>query len=81
MYDLNLIPSEALKWLIDNAQNELVAYLCEVDFRAMYGDKWPTMAREQASLCRDVAAAATEPTSKESWLDLARQYEGTITPH
>jgi hypothetical protein len=77
MYDKNLISPDVLGWLMNNAQNELSAYLCEVDFREMYGTKWPLMAREQASLCRSVAAAATEPEDAGPWLDLARQYEET----
>jgi hypothetical protein len=78
MYDPHFIPPETLAWVMENAQNELNAYLCEVDFYKVNGDKWPQMAREQAFLCREIAAAATRPEEKESWLDLAHLYESTI---
>jgi hypothetical protein len=60
-----------------NAHNELVAYLCETDFHEMYGSDWPQMAQEQARLCRAIAAAATQPNARTSWLGLATQYEST----
>jgi hypothetical protein len=78
MYDPHFIPPDALSWAMANAQNELNAYLCEVDFYELYGNAWPQMAREQAFRCRAIASAATRPMDRESWLDLAQLYEDTI---
>jgi hypothetical protein len=78
MYDLHALKPEILGWVFDEAMNELHAYLCEVDFREMYGTEWPAMARETAADCRAVAQAATSAAKREAWLTLAHDYEGTI---
>jgi len=79
MYDAGALSSETLQWVMGNALNELNAYLCEVDIRAISGSAWPQAAREQAMLCRAVASAATNPRAKEEWIDMAKLYEETIT--
>ncbi len=78
MYDPKLISPEILSWVLGQAENELNAYLCEVDFRTMYGAEWPKLARDIASRCHAVAATSTDAANRQSWLDLARNYEGTI---
>jgi hypothetical protein len=78
MYDPHFIPPDTLSWAMHNAQNELNAYLCEVDFYKMNGREWPQMARENAFRCRAIASAATRSVDRQSWLDLAQQYEDTI---
>lgn len=77
MYDPKLISPEILTWVLDQAKNELHAYLCEVDFREMYGAGWTEIALRTASFCRSFAAASTEESDKESWLELAWNYEST----
>jgi hypothetical protein len=79
MYDPRRLSPETVDWVCDEAMNELHAYLCEVDFRQMYGEKWPKMARNTAERCRAVAQAATNDVSKNAWLTLAKEYEGTIS--
>lgn len=78
MYDLHALSPKVLDWVCNEALNELNAYLCEVDFRRMYGNEWPEMAREAAASCRGVAKAATDVVSKEAWLSIAKEYEDTI---
>ena len=80
MYDPHFIPPDTLSWVLDNAQNELNAYLCEVDYYEVNGNKWPKIARQQAFNCRLIAAAAARTEDRDSWLELADQYEDTIKP-
>ncbi|MFZ0306144.1 MAG: hypothetical protein WAL75_25900 [Terracidiphilus sp.] len=80
MYDTRLIPPETLEWAMNNAANELNAYLCEVDYREINGKKWPQIARAQALQCRIIGAVANRQADRESWLTLAEQFEDTIGP-
>lgn len=79
MYDPKLIPPEILAWALGQAKNELHAYLCEVDFREMYGAGWTEIALRTASFCHSLAAASTDECGKRSWLELARNYELAAT--
>jgi len=67
-----------MQWVMAQALNELNAYLCEVDPCEFSGREWPNDARITATLCRSVAAAATEPHECAEWLTLANDYEGKI---
>jgi hypothetical protein len=78
MYDPNLLPPTTLKWVMDKAKNELHAYLCEVVPCDENIEDWSVMVRATAAQCRIVAAASTDLTQMQSWLDLASYYEGTI---
>ena len=80
MYDVSKLDPEIIDRVFGEATNELNAYLCEVDFREMYGREWPEMARGTAAICRAVAEAATDEPSKDAWLSLATSYEGTAGP-
>jgi hypothetical protein len=80
MYDPHFLPPETLTWAMNNAENELNAYLCEVDCYEVNGSEWPRMARMNAIHCRVIAGAATRPEERESWLRLAQDYENTIRP-
>ena len=80
MYDSRLIPPETLAWAMDNAANELNAYLCEVDYYEVNGKNLPQAARQQALQCRIIASAAKHWVDREAWLSLAEQYEDTIAP-
>lgn len=66
MYDPHFLPPDTLTWAMNNAENELNAYLCEVDYNEVNGKEWPQMARENASRCRVIAAAAARPEDRES---------------
>ena len=78
MYDPKALTPEDLDWALHEAMNELNAYLCEVDFHRMYGDGWSGMAHATASRCRSIAHAATDEVSRQAWIALGNQYEGTI---
>jgi|HubBroStandDraft_4_1064222.scaffolds.fasta_scaffold654964_2 hypothetical protein len=78
MYEMHALSPKIIAWVFDEAMNELNAYLCEVDFREMYGSEWPAMARETAADCRAVAETATDAAKRQAWLSLAQDYEETI---
>jgi len=78
MYDLAKLAPEIVDRLFGEAENELNAFLCEVDFHQMYGSEWPQMARRTAAVCRAVSEAGMDEPSRNSWLLLAENYEATI---
>lgn len=78
MYDLSKLTPETVDRVFGEAENELNAFLCEVDFHQEFGSEWPRMARRTAATCRAVAKAATDEPSRKSWLMLAENYEMTI---
>lgn len=78
MYDMHALSPKTLGWVFDGAMNELNAYLCEVDFREMYGTEWPALARDIAARCYAIAEAATDGVNRQAWLRLAADYEETI---
>jgi hypothetical protein len=79
MYDPRLIPPGLLGWVMVNAQNELNAYLCEIDYHKV-NKNWPQAARQQANNCRAIAAAAMREQDRDSWLELADLYEDSAAP-
>jgi hypothetical protein len=78
MYDPHHLSPETVEWICHEALNELHAYLCEVNFRQMYGERWANMARDTAARCRTVAEAATNDVARNAWLTIAKDYEETI---
>jgi hypothetical protein len=66
--------------LAHQALNELSGYLCEGDPYRDNGAEWPSIARNIAVQCRAVALAAGDGNERDTWLNLAHQYEGTIRP-
>lgn len=80
MYDPRSLAPETLIWALDQASNELNAYLCEADPWKELGENWPATARETAVQCRAVAAAATQETERKSWLALAKSYDDAAQP-
>jgi len=78
MYDLAKLTPEIVDRLFGEAENELNAFLCEVDVYRTYGSEWPKMATRTATVCRAVAVASTDEPSRNSWLMLAENYEATI---
>ncbi len=78
MYDTRSLAPETITWALDQASNELNAYLCEGDPYVDNGKYWPAIARMNAAHCRSVAAAATEQAERNQWLRLAKSYEETI---
>ncbi|HZP05654.1 MAG TPA: hypothetical protein VFB43_12205 [Terracidiphilus sp.] len=79
MYNPNLLPPETLSWVFSNAQNELHAYLCEIDYHAMHGKEWPKMAYRVALRCRSIAVVAAHKEDRDAWFELAKLYEDSIT--
>ncbi len=78
MYNPELIPQSILKWVMNQAENELNAYLCEVDPYEVNGKEWPSIARGIASRCRALALAASDDAERTPWTQLAEDYEATI---
>ncbi|HEX4007368.1 MAG TPA: hypothetical protein VHX60_14425 [Acidobacteriaceae bacterium] len=78
MYDVKKITPELIDRVFGEATNELNAFLCEVDFHETFGSEWPEMARRTGAMCRAVAEASTDESSRSSWLMLAENYEATI---
>lgn len=78
VYDYRDIPPNTLNWLAFQAQNELNAYLCEGSPYEDNGNDWPAIARSVAGQCRIMATAAVRDAERESWLELARQYQDAI---
>jgi hypothetical protein len=72
------LPPATIRWLMAQALNELNAYLCEGDPYGENGTEWPAIARENSAHCRAISGAATSPSEKKEWLEMANQYEGTI---
>ena len=75
MYDPSLLPPAALDWVMGQAQNELNAFLCEEGPDGKKFGDWAEMVDATAAQCRIVAASATSPVARESWLTLAQEYE------
>lgn len=74
----HVLSPDNVDWLASQAMNELHGYLSDGDPYADNGQEWPEMARGVAAQCRQIAAAAMNPETEQSWIDLARQYEETI---
>jgi len=78
MYEPQHIPPKTLTWVMEQAQNELNAYLCEGDPSKELGDSWPSTALAIAARCRVIAGAATRDADRDSWLRLADDYESAV---
>jgi hypothetical protein len=78
MLNPHILSPDALDWLAQGALSELNANLCEAGSRKGSGAKWPGMARAAVTNCRAVALATSDETEKQTWLDVANQYEATI---
>jgi hypothetical protein len=79
MYNPQLLSPATTEWVMNNALNELNAFLSDGDFYEQYGKDWPGDARTISTYCRDVAKAALSDSTRQAWLDLADQYEDTIS--
>lgn len=74
----HILSVENIDWLASLAMNELHGYLVDGAPYSDNGDEWPEMARNIAAQCRQIAKAAMNPETSQSWLSLAEQYEITI---
>ncbi len=78
MLNPHIISPDTLDWLVQGALNELNADLCKVGSYTKNGTKWPGMAHAVVIKCRAIALAASNEAEKQTWLDVASQYEATI---